>query len=82
MGRNRTDGATAASDDSVATPPEASAGKNFTSRQPDATTRISSVTVATPGTNGTEHAAAADNSTSLEPGLTANTAPAAIASDS
>ena len=82
MGRNRTDGATAASDDSVATPPEASAGKNFTSRTPDATTRISSVTVATPGTNGTGHADAADSSASLDPGLTANAAPAASASDS
>ena len=64
------------------TPPAASAGKNFTSRIPVSATRISSVTVATPGTNGIGRSAAADNSEALDPGLTANAAPAAAASDS
>ena len=57
------------------TPPAPSAWKNFTSPNPASVTRISSVAVATPGTNGMGRSAV--RSAALDPGLTANAAPAA-----
>ncbi len=80
VGRKCTVGATARNAERARTPPAASAWKNFTSPNPASAARISSVAVATPGTNGMDRSAV--KSAALDPGLTAKAAPAAMTSSS
>ena len=60
-------------------PPEASAGKNFSTLKPRAASAIASDTVAQPGSTGTDASASAAASSGGVPGLTRYFAPAAIA---
>src|SRR3954447_3248089 len=79
VGQNRRSGNGAATDFSHATPPQASAGKNFSTLNPREASAIASDTVAQPGRTGTEASASAAASSAGVPGLTRYFAPAAIA---
>src|SRR4029077_20543240 len=79
VGQNFSSGKGAATDLSHAVPPEASAGKNFSTLKPRAASAIASETVAQPGSTGTEAAASAAASSAGVPGLTRYFAPASIA---
>src|SRR4029077_6503592 len=79
VGQNLKSGSGAATDFSHATPPDASAGKNFSTLNPRAESAIASDTVAQPGRTGTEASASAAASSGGVPGLTRYFAPAAIA---
>ena len=72
-------GSGAATDFSHAMPPEASAGKNFSTLKPRAASAIASETVAQPGSTGTAASASAAASSGGVPGLTRYFAPAAMA---
>ena len=63
----------------IFTPPAASAGKNFTIRQPAVSAWLSSLAVAMPGQNGRFSAFAAATTAGSKPGATPKTAPAAFA---
>src|SRR5947209_18399780 len=79
VGQNFRSGSGAATDFSHATPPDASAGKNFSTVNPRAESAIASDTVAQPGSTGTDASASAAASSAGVPGLTRYFAPAAIA---
>src|SRR5215212_6478157 len=79
VGQNLRSGNGAATDFSHATPPEASAGKNFRTLNPREASAIASDTVAQPGSTGTEASASAEASSTGVPGLTRYFAPAEIA---
>src|SRR5436305_1603044 len=79
VGQNLMLGKGAATDFNHATPPEASAGKNFSTLKPRLLSAIASETVAQPGSTGTEESASAAASSGGVPGLTRYFAPAAIA---
>src|SRR2546423_14463848 len=79
VGQNLRSGNGAATDLSHATPPEASAGKNFSTLKPRPLSVIASETVAQPGSTGTDASASAAASAVGVPGLTRYFAPAAIA---
>src|SRR3954465_7978424 len=81
VGQNLISGSGAATDFSHAVPPDASAGKNFSTLKPRAASAIASDTVAQPGSTGTEASASAAASSAGVPGLTRYFAPAAIAAD-
>src|SRR5262245_16392482 len=59
VGQNLISGSGAATDLSHAVPPEASAGKNFSTLKPRADSAIASETVAQPGSTGTDASASA-----------------------
>src|SRR5688572_24328512 len=80
VGQNRAAGTGAAIDFRNAAPPDASAGKNFSSVQPASSTASTSETVAVPGRNGSPVSAIAPSSDGVEPGDTRNCAPASRAS--
>src|SRR5688572_19640163 len=79
VGQNFRSGSGAATDFSHATPPEASAGKNFSTLKPQPFSAIASETVAHPGNTGTLVSASAAASSGGVPGLTRYFAPAEIA---
>ena len=79
VGQNLKSGNGAATDFSHATPPDASAGKNFSTLNPRAESAIASDTVAQPGSTGTDASASAAASSAGVPGLTRYLAPAAMA---
>src|SRR5204863_2514247 len=79
VGQNFRWGNGAATDFSHATPPDASAGKNFRTLNPRAESAIASDTVAQPGSAGTDASASAAASPAGVPGHTRYLAPAAIA---
>src|SRR3954447_1679174 len=79
VGQNLMSGSGAATDFSHAVPPDASAGKNFSTLKPRAASAIASETVAQPGSTGTDASASADASSGGVPGLTRYFAPAVIA---
>ena len=63
---------------SQASPPAASAGKNFRTRYPCSAKTIASDTVCTPGRNGRPAALVAVTRPGVQPGLTANFAPSLL----
>src|SRR5436305_15306813 len=79
VGQNLMSGKGAATDFSQATPPDASAGKNFSTLKPRPLSAIASDTVAQPGSTGTDASASAAASSAGVPGLTRYFAPAAMA---
>src|SRR4051794_36630985 len=79
VGQNLSSGNGAATDFSHAVPPQASAGKNFSTLKPRAPSAIASDTVAQPGSTGISASANAAASSGGVPGLTRYFAPAAIA---
>src|SRR5438270_7870286 len=79
VGQNFRSGSGAATDLSQAIPPDASAGKNFSTLNLRAESAIASETVAQPGRTGTEASASAAARSEGVPGLTRYFAPAAIA---
>src|ERR1043165_7046764 len=79
VGQNFSSGSGAATDLSHATPPEASAGKNFSTLKPRLLSAIASDSVAQTGSPGTDASASASASPPGVPGLTRYFAPAAIA---
>src|SRR3954452_3620243 len=79
VGQNLMSGSGAATDFSHAVPPDASAGKNFSTLKPRAASVIASETVAQPGSTGTDASASAEASSDGVPGLTRYFAPAATA---
>src|SRR5712691_2420525 len=79
VGQNLSSGQGAAMDLSQAMPPDASAGKNLSTRKPSAESVSASDTVAQPGSAGTGAAASAMASSAGVPGLTRYPAPAASA---
>src|SRR5437763_15046355 len=76
VGQNFKSGSGAATDFSHATPPDASAGKNFKTLNPRAASAIASDTVAQPGSAGMAASANAAASSAGVPGLTRYFAPA------
>src|SRR2546423_4229287 len=76
VGQNLRSGNGAATDLSHATPPQASAGKNFSTLKPRPLSAIASDTVAQPGSTGTDASASAAASSAGGPGLTGYFAPA------
>src|SRR4051794_41734495 len=81
VGQNLISGSGAASDCSHAVPPDASAGKNFSTLKPRAASAIASETVAQPGSTGTDASASAEASSDGVPGLTRYVAPTVIAAE-
>src|SRR5436305_14053620 len=79
VGQNFRSGNGAATDLSHATPPQASAGKNFSTLNPREASVIASETVAQPGSTGTDASASAAASSDGVPGLTRYFAPAITA---
>src|SRR5437588_7979906 len=79
VGQNFRSGSGPATDFSHATPPEGSAGKNFSTLNPRTESAIASDTVAQPGSTGTDASASAAASSAGVPGLTRYFAPAAMA---
>src|SRR6185369_9639408 len=79
VGQNLRSGSGAATDLSHAVPPDASAGKNFSTGNPRAASVIASDTVAQPGSAGTGASAKASASSDGVPGLTRYFAPAETA---
>src|SRR4051812_16939022 len=79
VGQNFRSGTGAAMDFSQATPPDASAGKNLRTLKSRAASAIASLTVAQPGSAGTDASTSAAASSSGVPGLTRYFAPAAMA---
>src|SRR5712691_11267317 len=79
VGQNLSSGQGAAMDLSQAMPPDASAGKNLSTRKPSAESVSASDTVAQPGNAGTGAAASAAASCAVVPGLTRYLAPTASA---
>src|SRR5882762_8766754 len=79
VGQNFASGKGAATDLSHAVPPEASAGKNFSTLKPRAISAIASDTVAQPGSTGIDAWPSAAASSAGVPGLTRYFAPAATA---
>src|SRR5437868_14527724 len=79
VGQNLMSGKGAATDFSQATPPDASAGKNFSTLKPRPLSAIASDTVAHPGSTGTDASASAAASSGGVPGLTRYLAPAETA---
>src|SRR5436853_639286 len=79
VGQNLRSGSGAATDLSHAAPPQASAGKNFSTGNPRAESAIASETVAQPGSAGADASAKAEASSLGVPGLTRYFAPAEIA---
>src|ERR1700752_2417622 len=79
VGQNLMSGSGAATDFSHAMPPEASAGKNFSTLKPCAESAIASDTVAQPDNTGTDASASAAASSGGVPGLTRYFAPAEMA---
>src|SRR5689334_24966752 len=79
VGQNLISGNGAATDLSQAVPPDASAGKNFSTLKPRPASVIASDTVAQPGSTGTGASASADARSNGVPGLTRYFAPAEIA---
>src|ERR1700736_3698042 len=79
VGQNLSAAQGAATDFSHATPPDGSAGKNFSTRKPSAASASASDTLAQPGSAGTGAAASDATSSGVVPGLTRYLAPAASA---
>src|SRR5689334_24070377 len=77
VGQNLASASGALTDLSQATPPDASAGKNFSTLKPRADSAIASDTVAQPGSTGTAASASAAARSAGVPGLTRYFAPAA-----
>src|SRR5688572_19873634 len=81
VGQNRTFGSGAATEDNQRTPPDGSAGKNFSTGKPKSISMMASDTVEQPGSAGTGASVSASARSGEVPGLTRNAAPASHARD-
>src|SRR3954466_15300768 len=79
VGQNLSEGNGPAIDFRNATPPDASAGKNFSAVSPRSASFIASDTVLAPGRNGSPVSKHASRPASVQPGVTRNFAPASAA---